>query len=104
MTVAFDDNEAPRMLAEWREQIAVRLNRDRPTRYSRADNAWMEPTISWARAHQPLDDVEVVRLAARIAVVDQEARANRKANSLIKRYARSGCVVLVRSRTASFHA
>jgi len=85
-----DVDEGVQMLAEWREQIALRLNRDRPTRYSRADGAWMEPTISWARAHQPLDDVEVVRLAARNAVVDQEAKANRKANSLIKRYAGQG--------------
>jgi hypothetical protein len=40
--------------------------------------------------HQPLDDVEVVRLAARTAVVDQESRANRRANGLIKRYAGQG--------------
>lgn len=92
MSVApsFDDDESVRMLAEWREQIAHRLNRDRPTRYSRTDGAWMEPTISWARAHQPLDDVEVVRLAARTAVVQQESHANRKANNLIKRYAGQG--------------
>lgn len=89
-TALTPDDDQVRMLGEWQEQIRVRLNRDRPTRYSRADSAWMEPTIAWARGHQPLDDIEVVRLAARNAVVAVESKSNRQANNLIKRFAGQG--------------
>jgi hypothetical protein len=71
----------------FREELTRRINRDRPTRYSRADQSWMEPTIAYARAHLPADDVTVIRKVARDEVIRIEKDANRKANTLIKRYA-----------------
>jgi len=71
----------------FREEIVRRLNRDRPARYSQADQSWMEPTIAWARAHQPVDDVTVIRKFARDEVIRVEKAANRKANLLLRQAA-----------------
>ena len=83
-----DDNV--RMLAEWHEQIEIRLNRDRPSPLFAGgrcldgtdDRVCADPSAARRRRGRTL--------AARKAVVDQESKANRKANHLIKRYAGQG--------------
>lgn len=88
MSEAFDDNVD--LWGPFREEIARRLNRDRPSRYSQADQSWMEPTIAWARGHSPADDATLVRKFHRDEIVAVEKAANRKANALVKRCALQG--------------
>ena len=71
----------------YREEIAQRLNRDRPARYSQKDQGWMEPTIAWARARMPADEVTLLRLAARDEVIKAEKNSNRKANGKLRKWA-----------------
>lgn len=83
--IAHDDDD--NLWGPFREEITRRLNRDRPTRYSQADQSWMEPTIAFARARMPADEATVIRKFARDEVIRVEKAANRKANGLLKRAA-----------------
>lgn len=84
--LAYDDHSID-LWGPFREELARRLNRDRPSRYSQADQSWMEPTIAFARARMPGDEATVIRKFARDEVIRVEKASNRKANAQIKKWA-----------------
>lgn len=87
MSVALELSDNDDLWGPYREEITQRLNRDRPASYARVDQAWMEPTMAWARARMPADEATVIRKYARDEVIRQEKSANRKANRFLKEYA-----------------
>lgn len=86
-----DDND--RLWAEFREGIRLRLNRDRPSRHDRNDVAWMQPTNAWAANRLPAPEMAVRKYAER-EVANINGKANREANDLLKRYAKTGQIPL----------
>jgi hypothetical protein len=86
--VAFRDEDPDDLWGPYREEITRRLNRDRPSRYSKNDQSWMEPTIAFARARMPADEATVLRKVARDEVIRIEKLANRQANAQVKKWAR----------------
>ena len=71
---------------EFRTEIDRRLNELRPARSTPADRAWMQPIFGWCRNHMP-NESNLVRYVAEQEVIKREARANRKANRLLKAHA-----------------
>jgi hypothetical protein len=73
--------------AEYHAEIDKRLDALRPRRSSSGDKDWREQVYGWARNHIP-DETNLVRHFAEKEVDSREAKATRRGNRLLRRWAK----------------
>jgi hypothetical protein len=73
--------------AEYHAEIDKRLDALRPQRSSSGDKDWRESVYGWARNHIP-DESNLVRHFAEKEVDGREAKATRRGNKMLRRWAK----------------
>lgn len=73
--------------ADYHAEIDKRLDALRPQRSSSGEKDWRAPVYGWARNHIP-DETNLIRHFAEKEVDGREAKATRRGNKLLRRWAK----------------